>query len=85
MIGFVFLSLSLSHRRLEKEYTVIRKDEQEEQIEIRVCARLFALLDIICLFIEIKKRESTTQTTRRELGKSSSLPIEIIHHHLRSF
>ncbi len=23
--------------RLEKEYTVIRKEEQEEQIEIRVC------------------------------------------------
>jgi hypothetical protein len=23
--------------RLEKEYTIIRKEEQEEQIEIRVC------------------------------------------------
>jgi hypothetical protein len=23
--------------RLEKEYTVIRKEEQEEQVEIRVC------------------------------------------------
>ena len=31
----------LSHQRLEKEYTVIRKDEQEEQIEIRVRTRLF--------------------------------------------
>jgi hypothetical protein len=25
------------HIRLEKEYTVIRKEEQEEQVEIRVC------------------------------------------------
>lgn len=29
--------------RLEKEYTVIRKEEQEEQVEIRVCTFYFAL------------------------------------------
>jgi len=27
----------LFYIRLEKEYTVIRKEEQEEQVEIRVC------------------------------------------------
>jgi len=32
--------------RLEKEYTVIRKEEQEEQIEIRVCT-----LDLLCCFL----------------------------------
>jgi hypothetical protein len=34
--------------RLEKEYTVIRKEEQEEQIEIRVCT-----LDLLPCYIYV--------------------------------
>jgi hypothetical protein len=42
--------------RLEKEYTVIRKEEQEEQIEIRVCTlNYFACMKLIILFVEITK------------------------------
>ena len=34
--SFFFLYLKICIFRLEKEYTIIRKEEQEEQIEIRV-------------------------------------------------
>ena len=35
-LRFIWIFIVLNFR-LEKEYTVIRKEEQEEQIEIRVC------------------------------------------------
>jgi hypothetical protein len=43
---FVFILVGVF--RLEKEYTVIRKEEQEEQIEIRVCT-----LDLLPCFIYV--------------------------------
>jgi hypothetical protein len=45
------------YNRLEKEYTVIRKEEQEEQVEIRVC-RLYLIVHYRSwpfFFLEIKK------------------------------
>ena len=51
-------SFSLLYR-LEKEYTVIRKEEQEEQVEIRVCIlyrlRYLPHIDIFRLIIETTK------------------------------
>lgn len=45
--------------RLEKEYTVIRKEEQEEQVEIRVCIlyrlRCLPHIDMFRLIIETAK------------------------------
>ena len=69
------MSFTIDHRRLEKEYTVIRKDEQEEQIEIRVGTRFDTLhTDRFDLLTEIKKRKSTSQATRGEFRKSSFRP-----------
>jgi hypothetical protein len=45
-IGFDF-----DYIRLEKEYTVIRKEEQEEQIEIRVCTLYSFLCQVCCFFL----------------------------------
>ncbi len=33
----------LFYIRLEKEYTIIRKEEQEEQVEIRVCSIFYLI------------------------------------------
>ena len=45
ILSYVYLDIIIRfYIRLEKEYTVIRKEEQEEQIEIRVCTFRFITL-----------------------------------------
>lgn len=52
--------------RLEKDYQIIRKEEQEEQIEIRVKSRRKTFLRAFRFrFSAIEKRESSAETTRR--------------------
>lgn len=48
ILSDVYLNIIIIHLyiRLEKEYTVIRKEEQEEQLEIRVCT-----LDLLPFFL----------------------------------